>query len=535
MRLFFENQKNLVVDSTNSGNNGHWSLNHSYKVLSTFFFLVALSFSCKDAEFIQHPNIIIIYADDLGFMDVGYNGNVHYDTPRIDNFSKQGMVFNNAYANAPFCSPSRASLITGLYTPAHQVYIPGSSERGPKEARKYVMPENKHYLDTSLVTIAEYLKSKNYITASIGKWHLGKGPTGPRAHGFDVNIAGNMIGKPASYFSPYYNPDITNGPSGEYLTDRLTIEAIDFINQNKDNPFFLYLSHFAPHTPIQAKKDLIGKYEKRFEGNQDLNPLYAAMVENLDFNVGMILDFLETSGLAENTLVIFSSDNGAYSLASSNLPLRGSKGNLYEGGIRVPLIIKWPSKIKPNTESDVPVAATDIFPTIVDILEQDENKSEKDGESITPLLFDAPRKFKERPLFWYEPVYLDSYNRKRYERDNILHLMRLTSYGEIEQKSEIESLPSDTYPAWRLTPAVAIRKGKWKLIRYLEYDSLELYNLEKDPYETNNLVVDLPLKTEELNNMIESWAKDIGAPLTFPRNPSYDSEFIFDYSKNESE
>lgn len=389
------------------------------------------------------PNVIIFYADDLGWMDVGYNGNEYYETPNIDRLATEGIIFNQAYANAPFCSPSRASLLTGLYTPKHEVYIPGKSERGPKEAQRLTPPENKHALDTSFFTMAEYFQIKGYKTGIIGKWHLGGKNHLPLYQGFDVNIGGTSSGKPKSYFSPYQDKTIKDGPPGEYLTDRLTEEAIGFIDSHREKPFFLYLSHYAPHTPLEAKKELVDTYQGKLTHSSFFNPVYAAMVESLDQSLGRLQDFLNETGLAKNTILIFYSDNGGYALATSNEPPRGSKGNLYEGGIRVPMIVKWPQVITGGRETDVVVSGVDLFPTFKELLEGATPVEALDGESLVSLWKSEPHDLHERPIFWYEPVYLDSYDSARYERDKITHLIELTSYGRIKQKRSVEALPGD--------------------------------------------------------------------------------------------
>ncbi|MGI9541969.1 MAG: sulfatase-like hydrolase/transferase, partial [Cyclobacteriaceae bacterium] len=249
--------------------------------------LLLLAFACRDrvlqTQSSSKPNIIIFLVDDLGWKDVGFMGSKYYNTPNIDKMAAQGMVFTDAYANAPNCAPTRASLMTGLYTPRHGIYTVASPERGKAENRRLIPTPNRNQLAGHFVTLAEALKEQGYTTGHVGKWHLGSGEqTSPEAQGFDVNIAGNQAGHPKSYFSPYSNPDLTDGPDGEYLTDRLTDEALKFIEKNKDSPFFLYFSHYSVHTPIQAKGPTIAKYKnKAGTGGQD-NPAYAAMIESTD-------------------------------------------------------------------------------------------------------------------------------------------------------------------------------------------------------------------------------------------------------------
>ncbi|MGB2823060.1 MAG: sulfatase, partial [Phycisphaerae bacterium] len=274
----------------------------------------------------RKPNIIRNFIDDLGWRDVSFMGSKFYETPNIDRLASGGMVFTRAYANAPNCAPTRACLMSGQYTPRNGVYTVGSSERGQSRFRKLIPIKNNTILDAKVVTIAEALKPAGYITASMGKWHLGDGETGPVGQGFDVNVGGNTAGNPRGYFSPYRNKDLPDGPKGEYLTDRLTDEALKFIEASRDRPFFLYLTHYAVHTPIQAKKDLIAKYKgKKPDGGQN-NAAYAAMIESTDQGVGRIMDKLDELKLADDTVVVFFSDNGGYGGVTSMAPLRGAKG-----------------------------------------------------------------------------------------------------------------------------------------------------------------------------------------------------------------
>ncbi|UCD76246.1 MAG: sulfatase, partial [Phycisphaerales bacterium] len=337
---------------------------------------------------------------------------------------------------------------------------------------------------------AEVLHEAGYATASMGKWHLGKGDdTGPLGQGFDVNIAGNRAGSPRSYFSPYQNADLPDGPEGEYLTDRLTGEAIGFIESHRDKPFFLYLPHYAVHTPIQAKKSVIEKYaQKPAAGGHD-NPRYAAMIESVDEGVGRILDKLDELALAQNTIVLLFSDNGGFAGATSNAPLRGFKGMLYEGGIRVPLIARWPGSIKPEQKCDVPVIGTDIFPTLLDVAGVPAPEGlALDGESLTPLLMNKGE-FQHRSIFWHFPAYLESGR-------------------AVEGK-------------WRTTPAGAVRAGPWKLIEFFEDGRVELYNLDEDISETNNLAATMPEKVADLHGILRGWREAVNAPVPRERNPRY--------------
>ena len=283
------------------------------------------------------PNIVFILVDDLGWSDVGFLGNSIYETPSLDRLASEGVIFTNAYAPAANCAPSRACILTGMNTPRHGIYTVGSSERGKSKNRKLIPIENTTTLDEGFVTIAEALKTQGYYSATMGKWHMGKDPT---TQGFNVNIGGTHAGHPKSYFSPYKNKNLTDGKDGEYLTDRLTNEAIHFIEENKDRPFFLYLPYFTVHTPLQGKTHLVKKYELKIKGDERFNTKFGAMIESMDENVGRLLEKLDALMLSENTLLVFFSDNGGLARVSSQFPLRAGKGSYYEGGIRVPCIFK---------------------------------------------------------------------------------------------------------------------------------------------------------------------------------------------------
>jgi arylsulfatase A-like enzyme len=444
------------------------------------------------------PNIVFIYIDDLGWRDIGVMGTEYYETPNVDALASQGMLFTNAYANAPNCAPSRASLLTGYYTPRHGIYTVNSAARGDTRLRKLIPVDNRTDLDTAFVTIAEVLQSAGYVTGHVGKWHLGGEGSLPTDHGFDWAVAGNDLGSPASYFFPYANatrriPDLgSSGEEGEYLTDRLTTEAIGFIRVNTERPFFLYLSHYAVHTPLRAKPDLIEHYREKAAASGHDNPTYAAMVHSVDESVGRVMDVLDDLGLADRTLVVFYSDNGGYGPATSMAPLRGSKGMLYEGGIRVPLVVSWPGQVEPGSRSESPVVGTDLFPTILDIADVPRMTfSIADGLSLLPLLRqqgDLPA----RPLYWHFPAYLEAYR-------------------------------SMTGP-WRTTPASAIRIGDYKLITFFEDQRIELYDLVNDIGEQRDISVTMPEKVVELEAQLRSWWQRVGAWIPTVPNPEFDPE-----------
>lgn len=449
----------------------------------------------------KRPNIVFIYIDDMGWRDVGFMGSRYYETPNIDRLARQAMVFTNAYANAPNCAPSRACLLSGQYSPRHGVYTVGTSSRGSSKLRKLIPIENTTVLDTKIVTIAEAIKPAGYISASIGKWHLGNDPQfGPIGQGFDVNVGGYSAGSPAKgYFVPYNNPELPDGPPGEYLTDRLTDEALKFIETNKDDPFFLYLPHYAVHTPLQAKKELINKYKKKPGSNGQNNPTYAAMIESTDQGVGRIMDKLDELGLTDNTVVFFFSDNGGVKGITSNQPLRGGKGMLYEGGIREPMFVRWPGRTAPGSTCDAPVIGIDFYPTILEITGAKKPKDHiLDGQSFVALLNKESStsdiqysKFSERALFWHFPAYLQ---------------------GKAEGARD---------PHFRTRPGAALRMGNFKLIEYFEDGALELYNLKDDISEQKNLAEVMPEKTAELHKLMLAWRKKVNAPVPTKLNPDY--------------
>jgi len=441
----------------------------------------------------RKPNIVFILADDLGWKDLGFMGSGYYETPNLDALAGQGVVFTSAYTNGPNCAPTRASLMSGQYTPRHGVYTVGNSDRGQAKHRKLIPTPNKTTLGAEVVTLAEALKGAGYVSASMGKWHLGNDPElGPLGQGFDLNVGGYEIGHPKSYFSPYRNPELADGPRGEYLTDRLTDEALKFIEANRSRPFFLYLPHYAVHTPLQAKKKLTEKYAQKAPDNGQGNPKYAAMIESLDAGVGRIMDKLDELSLTNNTVVVFFSDNGGVKGITSQAPLRGGKGMLYEGGVRVPLVVRWPGVVAPGRQCGEPVMGIDFYPTLLEIAGAAKPDGQiLDGRSIVPLLRDekAPA---SRALFWHFPAYLQ---------------------GKAEGAR-------DEY--FRTRPAGAIRLGDWKLIEYFEDGTLELYNLKGDIGETTNLTAELPEKTSELHEKLIQWRESINAPVPTQLNPKYE-------------
>lgn len=440
------------------------------------------------------PNIIFINADDLGWTDLSVQGSGYYESPHIDRLAAQGMRFTDAYAPASNCSPSRASVLTGTYMPRHGRYTNGTSARGEAKDRKLIPIENNRDFGKHTVTIAEVLSAHGYITTHMGKWHLGPDPL---AHGFAYNIAGGVYGSPVryGYHSPYHFPNCVQEEEGEYLTDRLGSEAVRFIEEYRDRPFFLYFATYTVHTPIQAKEEIEARYREKEPTEAHYDPAYAAMIQSLDENVGRILKTLEELGLEEKTLVLFTSDNGGVWPISKQWPLRAGKGSYYEGGTRVPLIARWPGVIEAGTISHEPVVGVDFFPTFLEAAGVEKPSTKVlDGESLMPLLA-GTGELSDRALYWHFPIYLQPY---------------------------IEDGPVETRdPLFRTRPGSVIRYGDWKLHEYFEDGGLELYNLAEDIGESNNLTEEKPEKAAELLAMLRAWREEIGAPVPTELNPAY--------------
>lgn len=487
----------------------------------------------------KSPNIVFFLVDDLGWSDVGCYGSTFHETPHIDQLAKDGLRFTDAYATCHVCSPSRASILTGKY-PARLQLTDWIKGRRDFPFQSLQQPENQLALPLEESTLAEILQAHGYATGHFGKWHLGENPAGPLQQGFDLMVPQNWFKgwPPSGYHAPFQLDGISDEP-GDYLTDRLTDEALQFIEENREEPFFLYLSHFAVHDPIEGRPDLVKKYEAKrdqmetregpefiLEGNPDDadpltreeldqlltkpshsgfkvlpnrtvkikqhqdNPEFAAMVEATDESLGRIVAKLEELDLSDDTLVIFTSDNGGMSganfgnpdrvvakdkldraFATSNLPLRGAKGWLYEGGIRVPAVIKWPRRISAGTTSEEPITGTDYFPTILEAAGI-EPENEIDGVSLVPLLEgkDIPR----APLFWHFPHYSN-------------HGMQ--------------------------SPGGAVRIGDYKLIEYFENNTVQLFDLKRDPGETKDLSSAQPEKTRELLTSLQQWRNDLSAAM----------------------
>ncbi len=504
---------------------------------SRFAALAAISALFVVTAMARQPNLVIFLVDDMGWMDCGVYGSTYYETPNIDRLAKQSMRFTDAYA-VPLCSPTRASILTGQYSARHRITSATGHRPPAKEgispypakvrpAQKLIYADSKNYLDLSFTTLPEILKAAGYRTGHFGKWHLGlMAEHRPDRHGFETTWGCAPDPGPPSYFSPYnVSPDgvpsgqhrvgnITDGPDGEHIADRLTDEAVKFIKAHKNEPFYLNLWQYSVHGPWQHKEEYTAEFARKKDptGRQG-NPVMASMLRSMDESLGRILQTLDELKLTEKTLFIFMSDNGGnthswraddrrianikedhklYDTVMSyrkwagdqpptcNAPLREGKGRIYEGGQRVPLMVRWPGRIKPQTTSDVVVGAIDIYPTVLEALQL-----EKPADHIV---------------------------------DGLSFLPVLESRGTVQREAYFTWFP-------HLIPAVSVRAGDWKLIRRWEshpsYPELyELYNLKDDIGETENLAAVMPEKVQELNVLIEKFIKDTGALAPKP-NPAY--------------
>ena len=421
----------------------------------------------------RQPNILFILMDDLGWADLGCYGSKFYETPNLDRLASEGLRFTNSYAACPVCSPTRASIMTGKYPGRLHItnFIPG---RSPRPYAKLIPPEFEQQLPLAETTLAEALKAKGYATAEIGKWHLGNDGFTPDKQGFDLsfNTAGRHLAGTWKVQAPH------QARPGEDRADRLTAEAAEFAKKNSGKPFFIYLTHHLPHIPLEAHTEQVEKYKKKTPSNGQYEPVYASMIETFDTLIGKLL-----KRLPDDTVVIFTSDNGGLTArefedkpTTSNLPLREGKGHLYEGGIRTPLIVRWPGVTKAGTVTDVPVSTVDWFATLTG-----ESKVH-DGESMMPVLR-GQRPARPRPLYWHYPHYSNQ-------------------GGD---------------------PGAAVRLGDYKLIRFYDDERRELYNLREDPGEKVDIASKMSAKVKELDGLLSKWLKDINASMPTP-NPKYDQK-----------
>ncbi len=469
--------------------------------LAVVFCLMTVPLACAGAE--KSTNFIFFLVDDLGWADLGCYGSEFHETPHIDRLAASGMRLTHGYAACPVCSPTRASILTGRHPVRVDItdWIPG---QGNARVNPLLHPQDRDNLALEEVTIAEVLKAQGYQTFFAGKWHLGNKGHWPTDQGFDVNIGGNSKGSPpGGYYAPWTNPTLTARQEGEYLTERLTEESITFLQQrDADRPFLLYLSYYNVHTPIQPYRKRVAHYQQKagelfaepspplaeHEGvsrsRQD-NAAYASMLAAVDDSVGALLGKVKQLGLEENTVVMFFSDNGGLCTLkkrpgpTSNLPLRASKGWLYEGGVREPTIIRAPGVTRAGSVSDTPVVSMDFFPTILSLAGLKQRpRLHADGINLVPLLTGG--ELKSRPLYWHYPHYHGS--------------------------------------AWK--PGASVRDGKWKLIEFYHYKNVELYDLAEDPGEQNNLVEKYPAVAARLQKQLADWQKKMNARMPVP-NPDY--------------
>ncbi|MEO1528558.1 MAG: sulfatase [Planctomycetota bacterium] len=454
-------------------------------MIRLLFFAVALLFlgTSSVATANEPPNIVLIMADDLGWKDLHCYGNDRLDTPNIDRLAEEGLLFTDAYAAAPVCTPTRAALMTGE-SPA-RLNITNHAGGHPPNFRKpgtnLVTPIWQRYLPLERVTLAEQLKQAGYATGFVGKWHLSHRPNKatspteqelrPEHQGFDLNVGGCRFGGPPSYFSPYRIPNLETSEDGEYLPDRCAEECVRYItsSENNDQPYFLCWWNYSVHYPFQAPKELIAKYEKR-KGPGIENPTYAAMIEGMDAAIGKLMQAIDNGEHRRETLVIFTSDNGPF--AANVKPLRAEKGYLYEGGIRVPMIIRWPGHVTAGRTTSTPVVTMDIHATILDVAKvRSDSSNTPDGLSLSPLL-EGKSDLDRNSLYFHYPNYA-------FHKRNRL--------------------------------ASAVRSGDYKLIRFYDDDSIELYNLKDDIGESQNLVATMPEKAEQLRSELSAWLEKTNA------------------------
>lgn len=459
------------------------------RLLCTLLLLGLILGSCsRSSKKSMKPNIIIINVDDMGWKDVGFMGSQYYETPNIDYLASQGMVFTNGYASASNCAPSRACLMTGQWTPRHGVYTVSPSTRGKSEDRRLIPTKNTHTLSREHRILPTILQENGYITCQAGKWHLSDNPL---EYGFDVNIGGGHNGLPKSYLPPYGNVKIEDGKA-EYLTDLIMEKALGFLD-TVQKPFFLNYSPYAVHVPIMPVDSLLPIYQNKTSWEGQGNAEYATMVDNLDRNIGLLIQKLKEKHVFENTMLVFTSDNGGLYGVTKQKPLRAGKGSYYEGGIREPFFFVYNKKIEANTNSNVPITNMDVFPTVLAYAGVQNTSITFDGTNLSDVL-EGKAKTLERPLFWHFPIYLQAYN--------------------VNDNETRDSL-------FRTRPGSVVRKGDWKLHYYFEDDGIELYNLSDDIGELNNLAETHPEKKEELLKLLKKWWKETNAPIPSELNPEY--------------
>ena len=469
------------------------TLTSSMRILVLLFLSISIA-GCTQEISQTKPNIVLIVADDLGWKDVGYNGAQFYETPNIDKLAADGMSFNRFYPGAANCAPSRATYLTGTYTPRHGVYIPqGLSKGGDISKMRFKVPTRGqdssfntfpvsiNHVAPEFESLAELLKKVGYTSARIGKWHIGDDN-----QGFDFVSANGEPG-----FTTNFNGEEKRYYDDVHVAEKMTDTALEFIEDNKDDSFFLYLAHWEVHSPTAAREERVEYFRKKNEENDaGQNPVYAAEIEQVDLSVGRILNKLEELKLDSNSVVIFTSDNGGVSDRTSNLPLRAGKGTFYEGGIRVPFTLKWPGVTKPGSQSDVPINGVDLMPTFADVAAAELSQNQPvDGASLVPLL-KAESFNSERPMFFHFPLYLGGG-----DKDKVL--------------PAFDGTPN----YWRGVPSTTMLSGNWKLIYYYEYENYELYNLREDISEHNDLAEEETERAENMLKELKNWVHEVEAPI----------------------
>lgn len=443
------------------------------------------------------PNIVFIMADDLGWRDVGFAGAEFFETPHVDRLASQGMTFTAGYSGGPNCSPTRACLMSGTYTPRHQIYTPSGSSKGNPHFMRLLVPARDrknarlnqqaeqfritNSLASSFVCIPEILSQAGYQTARLGKWHLGED-----TQGFHLSSA-NGRGGPGGRF--YKDIDVA-----ERITDR----ALEFIEKNREKPFFLYLTHWDVHTPWLARQEVVERFAKQLAEipagqHKNFNPVYAAMISAVDTSVGRVTAKIDELGLSEDTLIIFTSDNGGLHRVSQLSPLRGEKGSLFEAGVRVPLCMRWPGTIEAGSTCETPVTSVDYLPTFTRLAAAGLPTGQPvDGTDVSPLM--RGESIPERGIFWHYPLYLTG-------------------------RGLTIDLPDEKTYSWRGFPSSSVRRGDWKLIEFHEDSSIGLYNLREDPGETQNLAQVHSDRANAMRAELDSWQKATKAPIPSVANP----------------
>ncbi|MDX1638745.1 MAG: sulfatase [Balneolaceae bacterium] len=449
----------------------------------------------------------MILADDLGVADVNSFDpldRTFYETPNLDRLAGEGMKFLAAYTNAANCSPTRAAMLSGQYYPNQPIYHVGRPGNGRTEPGEMISANNADELPLDKITDAEMLQKAGYSTALIGKWHVGNSPEfGPQQQGYEVNIGGSGAGNPSvwegGYFEPNNNSEIDDAEEGEYLTNYLGRKAVEFITNNREGPFYLNLSFYTPHYPLQAPDHIVEKYRQKEPDRGHCNAEYAAMIESMDRNVGKIVDTLDELDIADNTVIFFMSDNGGIGgyeyiedrpesdniLATGvtdNRPYKGGKTTYYEGGIRTPLIVRWPGVIEAGSSTSEPVIGIDLYPTYLELAGMEPPEDYKlDGLAFNPLFENPAVSLNREALYWHFPGYPNS--------------------------------------RWRTGPVSAVRSGPWKLLKFYETDEVELYNVEDDPGEENDRSDERPEQRDRLHSHLEQWLQQTGAPMpSWPDN-----------------